>query len=212
MGTFRNVLTHALQYIYNLCWQASTTGAPILRPLLYHFPNDPQTYTLYDQVLLGESLMAAPIYRPGIEHRAVYLPEGIWYDWWSGERYLGPTHILAHAPLEKMPLYVRSGAVIPMQPVTQYIDNHPLPYIRLRVWPGDGRYTFFEDDGHSFEYQNQNFSLININICTQNQQTTVEIGAREGKWTPTGRELIVEVVGVGEQHFPDDGQARSVEF
>jgi len=64
-------------------WEAATTGAPILRPLLYHFPNDSNTYTPYDQVL---PLMAAPIYRPGIEHRAVYLPQGTWYDWWSGDR------------------------------------------------------------------------------------------------------------------------------
>ncbi|GAX35200.1 glycoside hydrolase family 31 protein [Nodularia sp. NIES-3585] len=207
-----NLRYQLLPYIYNLFWEAVTTGAPIIRPLLYHFPNDPQTYSLYDQVFLGASLMAAPIYRPGVEHRCVYLPDGIWYDWWSGERYAGKTHILAHAPLEKMPLYVRSGAIIPMQPVTQYVDSNPLEYIRLRIWPGHGRYSFFEDDGHTFEYENQNSSLTNISIFTQGNQTTVEIGDREGKWTPTPREVIVELVGVGEQRFPDDGRGKSLKF
>ncbi|MBW4557587.1 MAG: DUF4968 domain-containing protein [Trichormus sp. ATA11-4-KO1] len=209
-----NLRYQLLPYIYNLFWQAATTGAPILRPLLYHFPQDPQTYTLYDQVLLGASLMAAPIYRPGVEHRSVYLPAGIWYDWWTGEEYAGSSHILTHAPLERMPLYVRSGAIIPMQPVTQYIDidEQPLDHIRLRVWPGNGKYTFFEDDGQTFEYNKQNFSLRNINVFTENNQTIVEISSREGAWTPASREIIVELVGFGEQRFPDDGQEHRLKL
>ncbi|BBD57956.1 alpha-glucosidase [Nostoc sp. HK-01] len=207
-----NLRYQLLPYIYSLFWEAATTGAPILRPLLYHFPNDPQTYTLYDQVLLGSSLMAAPIYRPGVEHRAVYLPAGTWYDWWSGECYQGATHILADAPLEKMPLYVRGGAVIPMQPVMQYVNELPPDEIRLRVWPGNSEYSFYEDDGQTFEYRNQNFSLIKINVLTQTNQIIVNISMREGKWTPPQRQIIVELVGVGQQQFIDDGQERSLLF
>jgi alpha-glucosidase len=207
-----NLRYQLLPYIYNLFWEAATTGAPILRPLLYHFPSDRQTYTLYDQVFLGASLMAAPVYRPGVEHRAVYLPAGVWYDWWTGERYQGPTHILAHAPLEKMPLYVRSGAIIPMQPVVQYVDELPVDHIRLKVWPGNGSYTWFEDDGHTWEYQEQNFSLRNITVLTENQQTTVEISSRQGLWTPPPRQLIVELVGVDEQQLLDDGGEISLKL
>jgi len=207
-----NLRYQLLPYIYNLFWEAATTGAPILRPLLYHFPNDPKTYTLYDQVLLGASLMAAPIYRPGVEHRSVYLPAGTWYDWWSGDRYEGPIHILAHAPLEKMPLYVRSGAIIPMQPVMQYVDEYPLDELRLRVWCGNNQYKFFEDDGHSIEYQDKNYSLININVSTAKDQTVIEIAAREGNWTPPSRKVIVELVGIGEQRFQDDGKQHTMQF
>jgi alpha-glucosidase len=207
-----NLRYQLLPYIYTLFWEAATTGAPILRPLLYHFPNDPTTYTLYDQVLLGPSLMAAPIYRPGIEHRAVYLPEGTWYDWWTGESYSGPVHVLAHAPLEKMPFYVRAGAIIPMQPVMQYVDEHPLEQLRLRVFPGTGEFTLYEDDGHTFEYQKEAFSTTNYRVSSDGEQTIVEIGAREGEWTPSPREVIVELVGVGEQQFQDDGKPRTLKF
>ncbi|MEH2166587.1 MAG: glycoside hydrolase family 31 protein [Nostoc sp.] len=207
-----NLRYQLLPYIYSLFWEAATTGAPILRPLLYHFPNDPKTYSLYDQVLLGASLMAAPIYRPGVEHRAVYLPAGTWYDWWSGDRYEGPIHILAHAPLERMPLYVRSGAIVPMQPVKQYVDQTPLDEIRLRIWPGNNEYQLFEDDGQTNEYQDKNFSLTNITVFTESNQTVVEIGARVGKWTPLSREVIVELVGVGEQRFQDDGKRHTLQF
>ncbi|QMS88302.1 DUF4968 domain-containing protein [Nostoc edaphicum CCNP1411] len=207
-----NLRYQLLPYIYTLFWEAVTTGAPILRPLLYHFPNDPKTYTLYDQVLLGASLMAAPIYRPGVEHRSVYLPAGTWYDWWSGDRYEGPIHILAHAPLERMPLYVRGGAIVPMQPVRQYVDQAPLDEIRLRIWTGNNEYQLFEDDGKTKEYQNTKFSSMKISVFTDISQIIVEIEAREGEWTPPPREVIVEVVGIGEQRFQDDGQHHTLQF
>lgn len=201
-----------LPYLYTLFWEAATTGAPVLRPLLYHFPNDPNTYTLYDQVLLGPSLMAAPIYRPGIEYRAVYFPQGTWYDWWSGDRYEGPTHILAHAPLERMPLYVRAGAIIPMAPVMQYADECPLDQLTLRIWPGTGEWTLYEDDGHSFEYRTGAWATTTYRVRADGQQAIVEIQSRDGEWTPPSREVIVQVVGVGEQRFQDDGTKRRLTF
>lgn len=207
-----NLRYQLLPYLYTLFWEAATTGAPILRPLLYHFPNDPKTYALYDQVLLGSSLMAAPIYRPGIEHRAVYLPEGTWFDWWTGEAFTKTTNILAHAPLERMPLYVRAGAIIPMQPVMQYVDERPLDQLTLRIWAGMGEFTLYEDDGHSFDYRGGDWATTKYRVSMDGQQTIVEIGARVGKWTPPQREVIVELVGVGKQRFQDDGTTRRLTF
>lgn len=206
-----NLRYQLLPYFYTLFWEAATTGAPILRPLLYHFPNDTHTYKLYDQVLLGSSLMAAPVYRPGVEYRAVYLPEGTWYDWWTGERYEGSTHILAHAPLEKMPLYVRAGAIIPMQPVMQYVDERPLEELTLCIFPGNGEFTLYEDDGHTFEYQNGAWATTTYRVSSEGLETIVDIEARQGQWTPS-RETIVQVVGVGEQRFVDDGTLRQLRF
>ncbi|MEH2138165.1 glycoside hydrolase family 31 protein [Nostoc sp.] len=201
-----------LPYIYTLFWLAATTGAPILRPLLYHFPNDPKTFSLADQVMLGPSLLAAPIYRPGVEHRAVYLPEGCWYDWWSGEEFTGPAHILAYAPLEKMPLYVRAGSIIAIAPVMQHVDEHPIDQMRLRIWKGVGEFTLYEDDGHTFEYQTGAFSTTTYRVYSEQQRTIVEIAAREGEFSPITRETIVELVGVSEQSFLDDGTAHRLEF
>ncbi|MBR8837456.1 MAG: glycoside hydrolase family 31 protein [Stigonema ocellatum SAG 48.90 = DSM 106950] len=201
-----------LPYIYTLFREAATTGAPILRPLLYHFPNDVKTFTLGDQVMLGPSLLAAPIYRPGVEHRVVYLPEGRWYDWWSGEAIDGPTPILAHAPLERMPLYVRAGSIIPMAPVMQYVDERPLDQLTLRIWKGTGEFTLYEDDGHTFDYKTGTFCTTTYRVSEEGERTIVEIGAREGSFSPTARETVVELVGVGEQRFVDDGTARQLTF
>jgi len=201
-----------LPYLYSLFWQAATTGAPILRPLLYEFPDDPRTYTLHDQVLLGPSLLAAPIYRPGQECRAVYLPEGTWSDWWSGEAHQGPAHILAQAPLEQMPLYVRAGAIIPLAPVMQYVGERPLDPLTLRIWPGTGSFTLYEDDGDSFDYRQGAWATTTYRVRAEGEQIAVEIEPRQGGWTPPVREGVVELVGRGEQRFQDDGTARQLRF
>src|ERR1041384_5744637 len=102
-----------LPYLYGLFDEAARTGAPILRPLLYEYPDDPATYSADDQFLVGDALLVAPITRPGIEHRHVYLPAGEWFQWWTGELIEGPAHVLAHAPLRKPALSARTHTPIP---------------------------------------------------------------------------------------------------
>lgn len=200
-----------LPYIYTLFWEAASTGAPILRPLLYDFPNDLKTYNISDQVMLGSAIMAAPVYRPGVECRAVYLPEGRWCDWWSGEVFNGSTYILAQAPLEQMPMYVRAGAIVPLAPVRQYVDQQ-IEQLTLRIWQGRGEFTLYEDDGQSFDYQTGAFCTTIYRVYQEATQTIVEVEARVGNWTPGAREIIVELVGVGQQSFFDDGTGRLLKF
>jgi alpha-glucosidase len=100
-----------LPYLIHSFGMPASVGAPVMRPLLYQYPNDPLTAYLYDQFLLGPFLMAAPVLRPGVRARSVYLPEGDWYAWDNGEVLQGGQQILADAPLEHMPLYVRGGAI-----------------------------------------------------------------------------------------------------
>jgi alpha-glucosidase len=202
-----------LPYLYSFFWHAANTGEPILRPLVYDYPNDPKTYTLHDQVLLGSHIMAAPVYRPGVEYRAVYLPEGTWYDWWTGERYNGNSHILAHAPLERMPMYVKAGAIVPMQPVMQYVDERPIDQLRVRIWQGNGEFVLYEDDGTSYEYQSGAWSTTTYRVHQQEDGATqVTIEARQGNWTPSDRRIILEVVDIGEQQFTDNGEAHQFSF
>ncbi len=206
-----NLRYQLLPYLYTLFWNAATTGEAILRPLLYDYPNDSKTYTLHDQVMLGASLMAAPVYRPGVDYRAVYLPEGVWYDWWSGDRYQGNTTILAHAPLERMPLYVKAGSIIPMQPVTQFVDECPMQ-LRLKVWSGDREFTLYEDDGESFEFRSGAWATTTYRVREVETEVIVEVDARQGEWNVGDREVIVELVGVGEQTFIDNGSNHQLEF
>jgi alpha-glucosidase len=198
-------------YLYTLFQEAATTGAPILRPLLYEYFNDPKVYELHDQVLLGSSILAAPICRPGVEARSVYLPDGVWYDWWTGEKSRGGRYILAHAPLEVMPLYVRAGSIIPLYPVCQHLDEIP-DSLTLRVYPGEGEFTLYEDDGHSFDYREGMYSTTRYKVSMEGEEAIVEVFPRQGLYRPGDREISIEVVGRGERSFTDDGRAKRWTF
>ena len=201
-----------LPTLYTLFQEAAATGAPILRPLLYHYPDDPATTHLYDQVLLGPNLLAAPVVRPGVRERLVYLPEGVWYDWWTGAQHAGPARIIAPAPLDRLPLYVRAGAILPLGPVMQHTGERPLDELTVRVWPGEGAFTLYEDDGHSFAYRQGAWATTPFRVHTTGGETVVEIGPRTGSYTPPAREVIVAVEGADSQRFADDGSARRLVF
>ncbi|MGE3726949.1 MAG: glycoside hydrolase family 31 protein [Candidatus Sericytochromatia bacterium] len=139
-----------LPYLYSLAKQAAEGGDPLLMPLLYAYPDDPQTWSLHDQCLLGPDLLAAPVLRPGQSRRAVYLPAGTWQDFWTGKRYPGREWILCETPLSHLPLFQRCGSALPLvAPAQQTSDAWwkeliwkvaPDEIILGRVWQdaGDG--------------------------------------------------------------------------
>lgn len=228
---FLHLRYRLLPYLYSLFWEASQRGIPVLRPLLYHFPDDPVTYALHDQVMLGSQIIAAPIYHPSREHRHVYLPAGDWYDWWTDEMVTGSAHLLAHAPLERIPLYVRAGAIIPSGPNLNYADEYPLDPLTLDLYPGEGVFTLYEDDGHSFDYEQGQFCTTSYILRRTEDRLVLEIGAREGAYIPSKRQLIIKVHdmdGQAVQEHPDasydsahrlltlqvddDGRAKTLNF
>ncbi len=220
-----------LPYLYSLFWEASQRGAPIVRPLLYHFPDDSTTYHFHDEIMLGPFLLAAPIYHPGRVHRHVYLPGEGWYDWWSGEHHNGTTHLLAQAPLERLPLYVRAGAIIPCGPEMNHTDERPLDPLTLHLYPGEGTFTLYEDDGISFAYQRGQFCTTTYTLHRDANHLVFSIAARSGNYTPPPRQVVVRVhdidAGAVADHpgagydvvhrtltlqFADDGTARELRF
>lgn len=128
--------------------EAEETGMPIVRPMVLAFQDDAVARRHIFQFMVGDSLLAAPLYQPGT-HRGVYLPAGEWIDFWSGERHEGPREFEVHAPLHRMPLFVRAGAVLPLLPedvdtlveTSGGLDSSVTPLDDRRVievWPGEG--------------------------------------------------------------------------
>lgn len=103
-----------LPYLEELARQAHESGSPILRPLFYEFPEDPESALHEDQAMFGEAILLAPITRPGHTHRQIYFPEGTWYDFWSDQVVEGPTFRVWQAPLGQMPTFLRGGRAIPL--------------------------------------------------------------------------------------------------
>lgn len=191
-----------LPYIYTLFWETSRCGTPVLRPLFYEYPADPATYQIYDQVLLGPWLLAAPVYQPGQEQRPVYLPAGEWYDWWTENVIAGPVQLSSQAPLERLPLYVRAGAILPSRPDTNYTEERSPDTLTLDIYPGNGTFTLYEDDGHSFDYERGQFCTTLCQVLQDQGNLRITIGARTGPYQPPARQLVLRIHGI-EKHQAD---------
>jgi alpha-glucosidase len=145
-----------LPYLYTAFEEAGRTGAPVLRPLVFHYPEDEAVRDLSDQALVGRDLLFAAVVRPGVRARAVYLPDGIWFDLRTGEQHEGSRWILAEARLDQdAPLFARGGAIVPLGPAAEH-SGRPLDPLTLAVFPdrsGAAEGRLYEDDGRSFAYE-----------------------------------------------------------
>ncbi len=184
-----------LPYLYALFDEASRTGAPILRPLLFEYPADETTYTADDEFLCGDALLVAPIARPGIEHRHVYLPAGTWVQWWTGERVEGPAHVLAHAPLGRPALYARANAAIPLWPERDHTGGEP-GSLTLRVYAAagapDAERALFEDAGEGYGKS----ARRSVRCAVAGDAATVTISPREGGFAPARERVELELRGL----------------
>lgn len=138
-----NLRYQLMPYIYGSAFSCVERSLPMARALVVDYQNDPTVWDISDEYLLGDSILVAPITDPS-NKRAVYLPEGTWTDWWTGEQLAGRRWLDIEADIETLPLYVREGAIIPMGPVMQYVDEFKVKEIELRIAPfkGDGKSTF----------------------------------------------------------------------
>ena len=170
-----------LPYTYTLVWQAHTQGLPLMRPLVLNYPDDPRVWALGHQFLWGDDLLVAPVTREGATAWPVYLPVGVWYDFWTGARHEGPGGITVEAPLERLPLLVRAGAIIPMAPVMQHTGERPLNEITLRLYPQeDSRFELYEDDGRTQGYRDGRYTLTAFECAAASDGVVVRIGAAIG--------------------------------
>ncbi|MCM3576442.1 DUF5110 domain-containing protein [Mesobacillus subterraneus] len=150
-----------LPYLYSLFHESSQTGVPIVRPLVMEYPEDETTFNISDQFLLGSNVMIAPILRPGTTHRSIYLPEGVWYDYWTKESYQGGKYVLIEAALDKLPIFIKEGTILPMGSEVQNTTENQI--LEIEVYAGDkGKFSLYEDDGSSLGYKDGHYSITNF--------------------------------------------------
>lgn len=130
-----------LPYLTGEAHRSAAAGLPLARPLVVEFPDDPTTWHIDDQWLLGEHLLVAPQLEPSGRRRA-YLPEGRWLDWWTDEVIDGPRWIIVDSPIDQVPLWIRDGGVVALGPDMGHVDQHPTDHLTLRgPAPTSGRTT-----------------------------------------------------------------------
>ena len=142
-----------MPYNYSLTWEACNTGMPLMRAMWLHYPDDNRAKGIGDQFLWGKDMLIAPIYTKNAKFRDVYLPEGKWYDWWTNKSEKGGKSIRKEVDLAIMPIYIKAGAIIPIDPIRQYTDEKVDGNTTLKIYSGaDGNFTLYEDDGISNDY------------------------------------------------------------
>lgn len=196
-----------LPFLYNEFYKAAQTGLPIMRPLFLEYPHDPATHFVSDQFLVGEDVLVCPVYQPGATHRLVYLPEGTWVDFWTGERLAGPAHVVAEAPLERMPIYVRDGAIVPMEPPVRHTGERDGRELILHAYAGaPGLLVLYEDAGEGYAYQQGQFALTTFTLAHEEAagetRVTLVAGVPEGGFQPPRQQVTV--------HLYVPGQVRRV--
>jgi len=143
-----------LPYIYSLGYRTHETGAPFMRALFMDFPNDARAADLRDEYMFGPAFLVAPVTEQGATQRAVYLPAGAdWYNYWTNERVRGGRTIEVAAPIDRLPLFVRAGSIVPMgEPILS--TKEPQKLARVRVYAGaDAGFTLYNDDGVTYAYE-----------------------------------------------------------
>ncbi len=188
-----------LPYIYNAMEQASETGVPALRPLFLEFPEDKHVTGIDDEFLFGADLLVAPVLHEGVNERDVYLPAGDWFDYWTGHPFAGSQTVHLPVTLDSIPMFVRSGGFIFLQPVVQSTDQMPGNALQVLIAPAaESASTLYEDDGETLAYRNGNFMKRHFRQVHDARQTTIEISAPEGLYRPAPRNLVLKLWSANE--------------
>lgn len=199
-----------LPYIYSNAWQITKYGSTIMRPLVMDFRKDTTALDQRYEYMFGKAFLVAPITEPGARDRNVYLPEpAVWYNFWTGRRYDGGRTVKTEAPLDRIPLYVKAGSIVPMGPIIQYATEKSNP-IEIRIYPGaDGKFTLYRDENNNYDYEKGIHSTIEFkwNDATK----TLHIGKREGHFPGMLKSRIFNVVIVSPSHGTGIGLANKFE-
>ncbi len=199
-----NLRARLFPYIYTSVRQCHDEMLPLLRPMYLDTPEDPDAYINNTQYLLGDHLLVAPIVTPGHgpRHRAsrtVWFPAGTWYNLFTGEAIRGDQTITVEASIDEIPLYIRAGMPLPMQPKTARMTSTPLTTLVVRCYPGEsGATRLYEDDGQSREYESGICAWTPLHYSRTGNRITVLIDAAEGRFTGqvTERDYRIELPGL----------------
>ena len=214
-----------LPYIYSLAWQVTSNNESYLRPLFSDFAQDRKVWDMTDEFMFGRSILATPVLVPQYTEEKIirgdvgevdwteakkvekYLPKGAsWYEFWTGKRYAGGQNVTFETQLNRVPMFVRAGSIVPMGPVMQYVEEKAWDNLELHVYPGaDTSFTLYEDEGDNYNYERGVYSTIPISWSERTQ--TLTIGKRKGSYpgmlekrqftviTPDGRQQTVDYSG-----------------
>lgn len=204
-----------LPYIYSLAWMTTSQAYTPMRALVMDFRTDTRAANIGDQFMYGPALLVNPVTEPAVSVRQIYLPASKWYDFWSGTAFNGPANIEAATPLDRIPVYVRAGSILPLGPTMEWSTQKPEDPIELRVYRGaDGNFTLYEDENDNYNYEKGAYAIIPFHWNEASQ--TLTIGNRKGSFPGMLESRTFQIVFVGENHGvgiePSDKPDKVVQY
>ncbi len=183
-----------MPYLYSAVRECCQTGMPVIRALWLHYPDDTNAASRSDEYLWGRDVLVAPVTEKGAASRRVYLPRGLWFDFWTNERLHGGNEITRAVDLETIPLYVRAGSILPLGPVKQHTAEKVAGPLSLRVYPGDdGSFTLYEDDGLTFNYRKGDWMAVRMSWSDRTRTFTARLAEGSGMLPPARREFEISL-------------------
>ena len=189
-----------MPYIYSIAWRVTNEDYTIQRPLVMDWRTDSNTHDIGDEFMFGPAILVSPVLQPNATRRTLYLPEApAWYDFWTGASQQGGREIDADAPLERIPLYIRAGSIIPLGPEIEYTSEKPAGPIELRIYKGaDGTFDLYQDAGDSYDYEKGAHSVIPMRWSESTK--TLTIGDRNGEYPGMPASIQIKIIWVSAGH------------
>jgi alpha-D-xyloside xylohydrolase len=188
-----------LPYIYSLAWKTTSQAYTPMRPLVMDFRDDPRAQNIGDQFMYGPAFLVNPVTEPSSSTRQVYLPSATWYEFWTGSTIEGGRMINAITPLDRLPVYVRAGSIVPLGPDQEWSTQKPEDPIELRIYPGaNGDFVLYEDENDGYDYEKGAYATIPLHW--DDATHTLTIGERKGQFSGMLQDRTFRLVFVKENH------------
>lgn len=178
-----------IPYLYDLFAQESHNGLPIMRPLVLNYDHDPRVRDMNDEFMVGDDVLVAPVVQKSQVKRLVYLPAGDWVDFWNGSEYAGNQDVVADAPLDKLPLFIKRDTLLPWGPQVDHVSDEPLTSMTFKLFGTHGTYQHYQDDGRDFKYQTGEWNGYAVTV----NQGHVSVKLTHHGYEPVYQQIRVEL-------------------
>ena len=200
-----------IPYIYSYAYRRHVGGVGLVRPLIFGWPHDENVRNDIDSWMFGDYLLVSPVVQQGQTRKNIYLPAGQWTDWFSGKVYQGGQSVrlaIDDKGWGDIPLFIRDGAIIPMQPVMDYVGEKPVTELAVEVFPSSQRSNFdvYDDDGATYAYEHGDYFRQTLAVQRQGEAVIFATDASSGAFKPALRFYLLKIHGDPASNVSIDGR------